>query len=191
METLVLRNLRRAMAGLVVTLLVYAGLFAASAREEESLVEAGWTSSAADRLRPYGTAAAERGTAFVHEVAQALNWILALAPLPLAVLSLLWLARRNQRVPGVRADWYVLMAPAVVATTSKTWPRATVLLIAVLAAVTGASTGRDLWLAALSAVVVPVLAWYVAGHLPYEKGKHARGAADAQPAAPTPLREAG
>ncbi|WP_060886923.1 hypothetical protein [Streptomyces caniscabiei] len=227
MEALVLRSLRRAMAGLVVTLLVYAGLFATSVRDEESLVEAGWTSSAA-RIRPYGTVAAERGTAFVHEVAQALNWILALAPLPLAVLSLLWLARRDQRVylrlavalllsgtaglgvfaemrgareaslfgdylelPGVRAGWYVLMALAVVATTSKTWPRATVLLIAVLAALTGASTGRDLWLTALSAVVVPVLAWYVAGHLPYEKGKHARGGADALPAVPTALREAG
>ncbi|MET7728692.1 hypothetical protein [Streptomyces mirabilis] len=207
------------MAGLAVTLLVYAGLLAASVREEESLVEAGWTSSAAERLRPYGTVAAERGAAFVHDVAQVLTWILALAPAPLAVLSLLWLARRDQRVymrlavalllsgtaglgvfarvrgareaslfgdylalPGVRAGWYVLMALAVVATTSKTWPRAAVLLITVLAAVTGASTGGDLWLAALPAVVVPLLAWWAAGHLPEGKEKQSRGGADALPA---------
>ncbi|MEE1759753.1 MULTISPECIES: hypothetical protein [unclassified Streptomyces] len=239
------------MAGLAVALLVYAGLLATSVREEESLVEAGWTSSAAERLRPYGTVAAETGTALVHDAAQVLTWILAFAPLPLAVLSLLWLARRDQGVymrlavalllsgtaglgvfalvrgareaslfgdylalPGARVGWYVLMALAVVATTSKTWPRAAVLLIAVLAAVTGASTGGDLWLAALPAMVVPLLAWYAAGHLPYEKERHARGGADASPAgesrgrvlsfrprtrvpqptdtpAPAPLREAG
>ncbi|GAB3008809.1 hypothetical protein GCM10023080_088500 [Streptomyces pseudoechinosporeus] len=214
------RNLRLAIAGVAATLLMYSGLLAVSVRKE-AFVEVGWTSSAAERLRPYGTVAAERGAAFVHDVAQALTWILALAPLPLAVLSLLWLARRDQQVymrlaialllsgaaglgvfasvrewpvretsvlgdylalPGVRAGWYVLMALAVVATTSKTWPRVTVLLIALSAAVAGASTGGSLWLAALSAVVAPLLAWYAAGHLPYEKEKHPRGDADALPA---------
>ncbi|GAA0298051.1 hypothetical protein ACKI1I_13295 [Streptomyces turgidiscabies] len=205
------------MAGLAVTLFVYAGLLAASVREEGALAEAGWTSSTAERLRPYGTFAAENGTAFVHDVAQVLTWILALAPVPLAVLSLLWPARRDQRVymrlavalllsgtaglvvfawvrgareaslfgdylalPGVRAGWYVLMALAVVATTSKTWPRAAVLLIAVLAAVTGASSGGDLWLAALPAVVVSPLAWWAAGHLP-EGEEPSHGGADALP----------
>ncbi|KKD09204.1 hypothetical protein TN53_03605 [Streptomyces sp. WM6386] len=182
------------------------------------MVEAGWTSSAVERLRPYGTVAAERGAAFAHDAAQALTWILALASLPLAVLSLLWLARRDQQVymrlgiallfsgtaglgvfavlrggqvgeasllgdylalPGVHAGWYVLMVPAVFATTSKTRPRAAVLLIALLAAVTGASTGGDLWLAALPSVVVPLLAWYAAGHLPNEKEKPARGGTNA------------
>ncbi|ULR55705.1 hypothetical protein [Streptomyces deccanensis] len=220
-ETPIRRNLRRAVAGLAVVLLVYAGLLATAVRGEEPVVEAGWTSSAAERLRPYGTVAAETGTAFVHDAAQLLTSILAFAPLPLAVLSLLWLARRDERVylrlavalllsgtaglgvfaevrgvreaslfgdylalPGVRVGWYVLMALAVVATTSKTWPRAAVLLLAVLAAVSGASNGGggDLWLAALPAVVVPLLAWYVAGHLPDEKGEHARGDADASPA---------
>ena len=213
------RNLRRASAGLAVTLLVYAGLLAMSVREEGPLVEVGWTSSGAERLRPYGTVAAERGAAFVHAVAQVLTWVFAFTPLPLAVLGLLWLARRDQRVylrlavalllsgtaglvffavvrgareasllsdylaqPGVRAGWYVLMAAAVVATSSKTWPRTAVLLIAVLAAVTGASTGGGRWLTALSAVVVPLLAWWAAGRLPEGTEKQTPGGADALPA---------
>ncbi|MFI1354394.1 hypothetical protein ACH4TV_12530 [Streptomyces sp. NPDC020898] len=212
------RNMRRASAGLAATLLVYSGLLAVSVREEGSFAEVGWTSSAADRLRPYGTEAAEQGAAFVHAVAQPLTWILALAPLPLAVLSLLWLARREQRVymrlaialwlsgtaglgifavargwpvhetsllgdylalPGVRAGWYVLMVPAVSAATSKIWPRVAVLLTALLAAVAAASTGGSAWLAALPAVVVPLLAWCTAGHLPHEKEKQAHGSANA------------
>ncbi|MFF7278072.1 hypothetical protein [Streptomyces griseorubiginosus] len=200
------------------TLLVYVGLLAVPVREEGSLVEAGWTSSGAERLRPYGTVAAERGAAFVHDAAEVLTWVFAFAPLPLAVLSLLWLARRDQRVylrlavalllsatvglvvfaavrgvreasllgdylslSGVRAGWYVLMALSVVATTSKTWPRATVLLVAVFAAVTGASTGDGRWLAALSAVVVPLLAWWAAGRLPESTEKQTPESADAVP----------
>lgn len=97
-EVHVRRNRRRALAGLAVALLVYSGLLAVSVREDESFAETGWTSSAAERLRPFGAVAAETGAASVHAVAQALTSILALAPLPLAVLSLLWLARRDQRV---------------------------------------------------------------------------------------------
>ncbi|MFI7501565.1 hypothetical protein ACIBVL_24295 [Streptomyces sp. NPDC049687] len=206
------------MAGLAATLLVYSGLLAVSIREEQSFVKAGWTSSAADRIRPWRTAAAESGVTLVHTAAQALTWILALTPLPLAVLSLLWLARRDQRVylrlaialwlsgtaglgvfavvqgwpvreasllgdylalPGVRAGWYVLIALAVIATTSKTWPRAAVVLLALLAAAARASTGGSLWNAALPAVVVPLLAWSAAGHLPHENGKHSRAGANA------------
>jgi hypothetical protein len=218
-EAHVRRNLRRAMAGLAVTLLVYSGLLAMSVREEESFVEVGWMSSAADHLRPYGTTVTETGAALLHDGVQALTWILALAPLPLAVLSLLWLAWRDQQVymrlaialllsgtaglgvfavvrgareaslfgdylalPGVRAGWYVLMALAVVATTSKTWPRVAALLTALLAAMAGASTGGSPWLAALPTVVVPLLAWSAAGHLPQGKEKHARGGANALPA---------
>lgn len=220
-EAQVRRNLRRAMAGLAVTLLVYSGLLAVSVREEESFVEVSWTSSAADRLRPYGTAVTERSTAFLHDGVQALTWTLALALLPLAALSLLWLAQRDQQaymrlaialllsgtaglgvfavvrrwpvreeslfgdylaLPGVRAGWYVLMALAVVATTSKTWTRATVLLIALLAAGAGVSTGSSLWLAALLAVVVPLLAWYAAGYFPQGIEKHVRRGANASPA---------
>ncbi|WP_328875443.1 hypothetical protein OHT76_38185 [Streptomyces sp. NBC_00287] len=220
-EAHVRRNLRRAMAGLAATLLVYSGLLAVSVREQESLVEVGWTSSAAEHLRTFGTAVAERGAAFLHDGVQALTWILAPASLPLAVLSLFWLARRDQHVymrlaiallmsgtaglgvfavvrgwpvdeasllgdyvtlPGVRAGWYVLMALAVIATIPKTWPRAAVLLIALLAAVAAASNGDSPWLAALPAVVVPLLAWVAAGHLPQDKEKYSRGGANALPA---------
>lgn len=216
-------NLRCATAGLAVTLLVYTTLLTVSVREAKSFGAVGWTSSAADRLRPYGTTVTEKSAALLHDGAQALTWILALAPLPLAVLSLLWLARRDQQVylrlavalllsgtaglgafavvrgareaslfgdylalPGVRAGWYVLMALAVVATTSKPRPRAAVLLIALVAAVAGASTGGSLWLAALPAVVVPLLAWCTAGHLPYGKEEHSRGGANALPAGDSP-----
>ncbi|WP_371660882.1 hypothetical protein [Streptomyces sp. NBC_00280] len=218
-EAHVRRNLRRALAGLAVTLLVYSGLFVVSVRAEESFVGVGWASSATDRLRPYGTEVTESGVAAVHDGVEALAWVLALAPLPLAVLSLLWLARRDQQVylrlaialllsgmaglgvfamvrgpqeaslfgeylalPGVRAGWYVLMVPAVSAATSKIWPRVAVLLTALLAAVAAASTGGSLWLAALPAVVVPLLAWFAAGHLPQGKETHSRGGANTQPA---------
>lgn len=203
-EAHVRRSLRRTMAGLAVTLLVYSGLLAVSVREEEPFVKAGWTSSAAEGLRTYGTAAVAGGAAFVHEVAQTLTWILALAPLPLAVLSLLWLARRDQQaylrlaialllsgtaglavlavvrgwpvreaslfddylaLPGASAGWYVLMVLVVFTTTTKTWPRVTVLLTALTATAAGTSTGGSPWLAALPAVTVPLLAWFAAGHL--------------------------
>ncbi|MEV7887010.1 hypothetical protein ACWD3I_40680 [Streptomyces sp. NPDC002817] len=184
------------------TLLLYSALLAVSVREEEPLVQVSWASAAAEHLHPYGIAAADAGAEFVHDVAQALTWILVLAPLPLAVLILLWLARRDQQaylrlaialllsgtaglgvlavgqeareaslfgdylaVPAVSAGWYVPMALAVVTTTTKTWPRVTVLPIALTATAAGASTGGSLWLAALPAVVVPLLAWLAAGHL--------------------------
>ncbi|MFF4357578.1 hypothetical protein [Streptomyces sp. NPDC001604] len=91
------RNLRYAAMGVVATLLVYVVLLGASVRAG-SFAEADWMSSAAGRLQPYGAAAAERGAAFTHAVAQALIWIFAFVPLPLVVLSLLWLARRDQEV---------------------------------------------------------------------------------------------
>ncbi|MFJ2238123.1 hypothetical protein [Streptomyces sp. NPDC087859] len=199
---------------------MYSGLLAMSVRQEEPFVKAGWTSSAAEGLRPYRTAAVDGGAEFLRDVAQALTWVLTFAPLPLAVLSLLWLARRNQQaylrlaialmlsgtaglgalavvrgwpvreaslfgddlaLPGVTAGWYVLMALAVT-TTTKTWPRVTVLLTALTATAAGASTGGSLWLAAVPPVVVPLLAWFAAGHLPQGKVTHARRGANASPA---------
>ena len=77
---------------------MYTALLTVSVREEESFVGVDWTSFATGRLRPYGTAVTEKGAALLHDGAQALTWILALASLPLAVLSLFWLARRNQQV---------------------------------------------------------------------------------------------
>jgi hypothetical protein len=78
------------------------------------------------------------------------------------------------------------MALAVVATTTKTWPRVAAVLVAVLAAVAGASAGGGPWSVALPAVVVPLLAWYAAGHLPRErereKEKLVLGGANALPA---------
>ena len=50
---------------------------------------------------------------------------------------------------------------------------------ALFAVATGASTGGRLWLAALPSIAVPLLAWYAAGHLPYEKAKQPRGPANA------------
>jgi hypothetical protein len=111
------RNLRRAGAGMAATLLVYAVLLAVSGRAD-TFAEAGWMSSAAGRLRPYGAAVAERGVAFAHDTAQAPTWIVAFAPLPLVALSLLWLARRDQRV-------YVRLATALLPPTSaRTGPSA-------------------------------------------------------------------
>lgn len=215
------------MAGLAGTLLVYSGLLAVSVREEEPFVNAGWTSSAAEGLRPYGTAAVDEGAELLSDVTHTLTWGLAMAPLPLAVLSLLWLAQRNQQaylrlaialmlsgtaglgvlavvrgwtvreaslfgdyltLPGATAGWYVLMALAVVTTTTKTWPRVTVLLTALTATAAGASTGGSLWLAALPPVAVPLLAWFAAGHLLHEKQQRARGRANALPTGGVPGR---
>ncbi|WP_327714691.1 hypothetical protein OG381_04015 [Streptomyces sp. NBC_00490] len=215
------------MAGLAGTVLVYSGLLAVSVREGEPFVRADWTSSAAEGLRPYGTAAVDGGAEFLGDVTHTLTWALAFAPLPLAVLSLLWLAQRNQQaylrlaialmlsgtaglgalavgrgwpvresslfgdylaLPGATAGWYVLMALAVVTTTTKTWPRVTVLLTALTAAAAGASTGGSLWLAALPPVVVPVLAWFAAGHLLHEKQQQARGRDNALSAGDVPGR---
>lgn len=206
---------------------MYSGLLAMSVREEEPFVSAGWTSSAAEGLRPYGTAAVDGAAEFLSDVTHTLTWSLAIAPLPLAVLSLLWLARRDQQaylrlaialmlsgtaglgvlavgrgwpvhetslfadylaLPGATAGWYVLMALAVVTSTTKSWPRVTVLLTALAATAAGASTGGSLWLAALPPVVVPLLAWFAAGHLLREKQQHARGGANALPAGQVPGR---
>lgn len=120
-EAQVRRNLWRAAAGVAATLLVYAVLLAVSGRAE-TFTEAGWTASAAGRLRPYGAAVAERGVVFAHDAAQALTWMVAFVPLPLVALSLLWLAQRDQRV-------YVRLAAA------KIWPRIGVMLIALSAVV--------------------------------------------------------
>lgn len=71
-------NLGRTLAGGAVTLAAYSGLLVVSVRKE-TYVEAGWTPPAAERLRSYGTVAAHKGATFVHDVAQALTWILTLA----------------------------------------------------------------------------------------------------------------
>lgn len=95
--------------------------------------------------------------------------------------------------PDVRAGGYVLVALAVFATTSRSGPRAAVLLMALLATMTGASAGGDLRLAVLTSLVAPLLAWYAAGHLSYEKGTQARGSVRAshKGSEPSPLRQAG
>ncbi|MDX3457637.1 hypothetical protein PV396_37765 [Streptomyces sp. ME02-8801-2C] len=85
------------MVGGAATLLAYSGLLAVSVHKE-TFAEAGWTSSAAARLSPYGTVAAEQGAVFVHALAQPLTWIIVLASLALVVLALLQPARRNQRL---------------------------------------------------------------------------------------------
>ncbi|MFF1298368.1 MULTISPECIES: hypothetical protein [unclassified Streptomyces] len=76
---------------------MYSGLLAVSVREGEPFVNADWTSSAAEVLRPYGAAAVDGGAEFLNDVTHTLTWVLAIAPLPLAVVSLLWLARRAQQ----------------------------------------------------------------------------------------------
>lgn len=91
------RNLRRAVAGVSATLLTYAVLLSVSVHGE-FLATFGWTSSAADRLRPHTGTVAERGAVLAHEVGQALTWIFAVAPLPLAVSILLWLSHRDPKV---------------------------------------------------------------------------------------------
>ncbi|MFE3032965.1 hypothetical protein ACFXKY_15140 [Streptomyces canus] len=206
-----------AAAGVAAVLLVYVVLLTVSARSA-SFAEADWTSSAAGHLHPYGVSVAERGVAFAHAAAQALTRIVPSAPVPLAVLSLLWLARRNQRLyvrlatafllsgaaglgvaaavrgwpvhetslfrdysafPGVYAGWYVLMAGAVAATTTRTWPRAGVMLMVLGAVVTAACTTDRLLLVALSAAVGPLLAWYATGRLPLREERQPREAGSA------------
>lgn len=158
--------------------------------------------------------------------------------MPLAVLSLLWLARRDQRLyvrlatalllfgavglgatamvrgwpvhetslirdylalPGVHAGWYVLMAFAVVAATTKTGPRIGVTFIALFAVVTALCTTEHPMVDLLPAAVGPLLAWYATGRLPRWGKRQSRAAGDAFPVVPqvgtaserVPLRQAG
>ncbi|MDQ0779714.1 hypothetical protein QF026_008180 [Streptomyces aurantiacus] len=205
------RNLRRAAAGVSATLLTYAVLLSVSVHGE-FLAVSGWTSSAAERLGPHTVTVTERGAVLAHEVVHALTWTFTVAPLPLAVSILLWLAHRDPKVyvrlagalllsgaaglgafavargwpvreaspigdylavPSVSAGWYLLMALAVTVVTARIWIRTVVLLTALFAVtvaatttVTAASSTADRpWIAVLSAVVVPFLAWSVTGRL--------------------------
>ncbi|MFC8198892.1 hypothetical protein ACFUTV_26365 [Streptomyces sp. NPDC057298] len=219
-----------AAGGVAAVLLVYAVLLTVSARSA-SFAEADWTSSVTGRLRPYGVSVAEWGVAFVHAGAQALTWIVASAPVPLTVLSLLWLARRDQRLyarlatalllsgaaglgvvaavqgwpvretslfrdysafPGVQAGWYVLMAGAVAAATTRTWPRAGVMLIVLGAVVAVACTTDRPLLVVLSGAVGPLLAWYATGRFLLREERQPREAGSAAVVSnPAPLRQAG
>ncbi|MEV7891179.1 hypothetical protein ACWD3I_22855 [Streptomyces sp. NPDC002817] len=226
-----------AAGGVVAVLLVHVVLLTLSARSE-AFAEGGWTLSAAGRLRPYGASVAEWGAASGHAAAQALTWIVAFAPVPLAVLILLWLARRDQglyvrlatalllsgasglgvfaavrgwpvretslirdylALPGIHAGWYVLMAWAVATATTKIWPRAGVMLIALSAVAAAVSTTDRPVLAALPAAVGPLLAWYATGRLPGREERQPRGAVDGSRAVTrhgvaaerVPLRQAG
>ncbi|MFD7445514.1 hypothetical protein [Streptomyces sp. NPDC059909] len=76
---------------------VYGALLAA-APGDESFLDAGWTSSAAERLHPYGAAVAESWATFVQDTAHVTAWIRAVAHWPLMALTLLWLAHRRQGV---------------------------------------------------------------------------------------------
>ncbi|MGW2890985.1 hypothetical protein ACWDDN_37915 [Streptomyces griseoruber] len=95
------------------------------------------------------------------------------------------LAREYLTMPGVRAGWYVLMALAVIATTTKVRPRVAVTLIALSSAAAAVPTADRPWLSALSAAAVPLLAWYAAGRLLTREEK-SRTAADASRAAEPP-----
>lgn len=92
-------------------LLVYVVLLSVSARSA-FFTEDEWVSSSAGRLRPCRAAVAEWGAVFTHPAAQALTWIAAVVPVPLAVLSLLWPARRDQRL-YVRLAAALLLSGAV------------------------------------------------------------------------------
>ncbi|MGW0707833.1 hypothetical protein ACWD4G_18040 [Streptomyces sp. NPDC002643] len=68
-------------------------------------------------------------------------------------------------LPAVRASWFVLLGLAVVATTTKAWPRVTVALVAAGEVVGAVSATDPELLAVLLAAVVPVVAWNAAGRL--------------------------
>jgi hypothetical protein len=94
-DATVWRSRRRAAAAVAATVLSFAVLFAVSARQE-AFGEADWAVSAAGRLSPYGATVAEGAVSFGRDTAQALSWGQAWAALPLTVLVLFWLARRDQ-----------------------------------------------------------------------------------------------
>ncbi|WP_432194301.1 hypothetical protein [Streptomyces sp. bgisy027] len=148
-----------AVGGVVAALLAYVALLALSAGSE-SFAEADWMSSAAGRLSPYGAAVAERTVAFAHAAAQALTWIAAFAPVPLLVLSLLWLARRDQRL-YVRLATALLLSGAaglgVVAVTGG-WQAGETSLIRDYLALPGVSAGWYL-LMALAVVATTAKTW--------------------------------
>jgi hypothetical protein len=70
-------------------------------------------------------------------------------------------------LPGVRAGWYLLMALAVVANTTRFWARAAATVIALSAGMGAVLTTDQHLLAASLAVGAPLLAWYGVATLQY------------------------
>ncbi|WP_155057508.1 hypothetical protein [Streptomyces blattellae] len=94
------------------------------------------------------------------------------------------LVRDYFALTGVQAGWYLLMALAVTATTTRRWARATVTVIALSAQTAAAITTDHRLLGALVAAGVPLVAWYAAGSVQRGRGAERRSAVAASRATP-------